>query len=233
MLKKMAERVLLIDDEPQITRVIRSILQINGFDVRAANDSEEGIRLFNEWMPDLVITDLLMQDLNGIEICRAIRESSAVPVLVLSIRDNEADKVEAFDAGADDYITKPFSAPELIARIRAHLRRAPQRTSGVIARGDFLIDPSFYSAKLLGNSLRLTPKEFDLLLHLTQNAGRMTKHRALLIAVWGQESAHQHEYLRVFIGQLRKKLEAISGKQYIETEPWIGYRLVPEGIQSR
>jgi len=231
-LKRSAERVLLIDDEPQITRVIRSILQINGFDVRAANDSEEGIRLFNEWTPDLVITDLLMQDLNGIEICRAIRASSAVPVLVLSIRDQEADKVEAFDAGADDYITKPFSTPELIARIRAHLRRAPQRASDVIARGDFVIDPTFYSAKVLGSSLRLTPKEFDLLLHLTRNAGRMTTHRSLLIAVWGQESACQQEYLRVFIGQLRKKLAAISGKCYIETEPWIGYRLVPEGIQN-
>ena len=231
-MKSTAARILVIDDEPQLTRVIRTALTASGFEVRTANEPEEGLRLFCEWMPDLVITDLVMPGLTGVEVCRAIRSSSSTPVLILSVKDREPDKVEALDAGADDYITKPFSTPELIARVRAHLRRAPQRASLVIVRGDFVIDTASHTATLRGKTLRLTPKEFHLLLHLARNAGRMTSHRSLLIAVWGEESAHQPEYLRVFIGQLRKKLEAASGKQYIETEPWIGYRLVPDGIMA-
>ena len=225
----MPERILVIDDEPQITRVLRTALSAQGFDVRAANDPQEGLRLFAEWLPDLVITDLMMPDMSGVEVCRAIRASSAVPVLVLSVRDNERAKVEALDAGADDYVTKPFSIQELLARVRAHLRRAPERTTASTEIGDFLLDVNAHMVSIVGKRIHLTPKEFDLLVHLARNAGKVMTHRALLTAVWGGQSAHQPEYLRVFVGQLRKKLEAETGKQYIQTEPWVGYRFIPEG----
>ena len=203
----MPGRILVIDDEPQITRVLRASLSAQGFDVRTANDPEEGLLVFRDWTPDLVITDLMMPGMSGVELCRAIRAQSAVPVLVLSVRDHERSKVEALDAGADDYVTKPFNSQELLARVRAHLRRAPERTTNAIEAGDFVVDSEAHTITVLGKPIHLTPKEFDLLLHL----------------------AHQPEYLRVFVGQLRKKLEAETGKQYIQTEPWVGYRFVPEG----
>jgi two-component system KDP operon response regulator KdpE len=185
--------------------------------------------VFREWAPDLVITDLMMPGLSGVEVCRAIRSQGHTPVLVLSVRENERSKVEALDAGADDYVTKPFSIQELMARVRAHLRRAPERTSAAIEAGDFIIDEAAHTIKVQGKSIHLTPKEFDLLMHLARNAGKVMTHRALLTAVWGGQSAHQPEYLRVFIGQLRKKLENETGRQYIQTEPWVGYRFIPEG----
>ena len=225
----MPGRILVIDDEPQITRVLRAALSAQGYDVRTANDPEEGLQVFHDWPPDLVITDLMMPGLSGVEVTRAIRARAATPVLILSVRDHERSKVEALDAGADDYVTKPFSIQELLARVRAHLRRAPERTTAAIEAGDFVIDSSAHSILVLGKAIHLTPKEFDLLLHLARNAGKVITHRALLTAVWGAQSAHQPEYLRVFIGQLRKKLEAQTGKQYIQTEPWVGYRFVPEG----
>jgi len=197
--------------------------------VRTANDPEEGLVTFKEWTPDLVITDLMMPGLSGVEVCRAIRTHSAIPLLVLSVRDHERSKVEALDAGADDYVTKPFNTQELLARVRAHLRRAPERTTSAIEAGDFVIDSAAHAIAVLGKPIHLTPKEFDLLLHLARQAGKVITHRALLTAVWGAQSAHQPEYLRVFIGQLRKKLEAETGKQYIQTEPWVGYRFMPEG----
>jgi len=225
----MPGRILVIDDEPQITRVLRAALSAQAFDVRTANDPEEGLRTFKEWTPDLVITDLMMPGLSGVEVCRAIRTQSAIPILVLSVRDHERSKVEALDAGADDYVTKPFSTQELLARVRAHLRRAPERTTSAIEAGDFVMDSAAHSITVLGKPIHLTPKEFDLLVHLARQAGKVITHRALLTAVWGAQSAHQPEYLRVFVGQLRKKLEAETGKQYIQTEPWVGYRFVPEG----
>jgi two-component system KDP operon response regulator KdpE len=170
-----------------------------------------------------------MPGLSGVEVCRAIRAQSAIPLLVLSVRDHERSKVEALDAGADDYVTKPFSIQELQARVRAHLRRAPERTTSALETGDFVMDAEAHSITVLGKAIHLTPKEFDLLLHLAQHAGKVMTHRALLTAVWGGQSAHQPEYLRVFVGQLRKKLETETGKQYIQTEPWVGYRFVPEG----
>jgi len=225
----MPGRILVIDDEPQITRVLRAALSAQGFDVRTANDPEEGLVTFKEWTPDLVITDLMMPGLSGVEVCRAIRTHSAIPLLVLSVCDHERSKVEALDAGADDYVTKPFNTQELLARVRAHLRRAPERTTSAIEAGDFVIDSAAHAIAVLGKPIHLTPKEFDLLLHLARQAGKVITHRALLTAVWGAQSAHQPEYLRVFIGQLRKKLEAETGKQYIQTEPWVGYRFMPEG----
>ena len=225
----MPGRILVIDDEPQITRVLRAALSAQGFDVRTANDPEEGLVTFREWNPDLVITDLMMPTMSGVEVCRAIRAHSVIPVLVLSVRDHERSKIEALDAGADDYVTKPFSIQELLARVRAHLRRAPERTTAALELGDFVVDAVAHSITVLAKPIHLTPKEFDLLLHLARNAGKVITHRVLLTTVWGAQSAHQPEYLRVFIGQLRKKLEAETGKQYIQTEPWVGYRFVPEG----
>jgi two-component system, OmpR family, KDP operon response regulator KdpE len=225
----MAERILVLDDETQITRVLRAALTAQGYDVRIANDPEEALILFDEWAPDLVVTDLMMPGMTGVEICRAIRQKSVTPIIVLSVRDQERSKVEALDAGADDYVTKPFSIQELLARVRAHLRRAPERLTAAISLGDFTIDPDAHSVTVSGKLLHLTPKEFDLLLYFARNAGKVLTHRALLTAVWGSQSAHQPEYLRVFVGQLRRKLEGDNSRDYIQTEPWVGYRFLPEG----
>ena len=225
----MPGRILVIDDEPQITRVLRAALSAQGYDVRTANEPEEGLRVFRDWAPDLVITDLMMPTMSGVEVCRSIRSRGTTPVLVLSVREHERSKVEALDAGADDYVTKPFSIQELLARVRAHLRRAPERTTAALETGDFVIDVQAHTVTVQGKPVHLTPKEFDLLLHLARNAGKVMTHRALLTVVWGAQSAHQPEYLRVFVGQLRKKLEGETGRQYIQTEPWVGYRFVPEG----
>jgi two-component system, OmpR family, KDP operon response regulator KdpE len=228
----MPDRILVIDDEAQITRVLRAALTAQGYDVRTANDPEEGLQVFRDWPPDLVITDLMMPGMSGVEVCRAIRARGPTPIVVLSVRDHERSKVEALDAGADDYVTKPFGIQEVLARVRAHLRRAPERETAAIEVGDFVVDASAHSITLAGNPVHLTPKEFDLLLHLARHPGKVITHRALLTAVWGAQSAHQPEYLRVFVGQLRKKLENETGKQYIQTEPWVGYRFVPEGLSG-
>ncbi len=225
----MPGRILVIDDESQITRVLRAALMAQGFDVRTANDPSEGLEVFREWPPDLVITDLMMPGMSGVDVCRAVRAKGSTPVLVLSVRDHERAKVEALDAGADDYVTKPFSIQEVMARVRAHLRRAPERSTAPIEVGDFMVDTAAHVITVQGKLIHLTPKEFDLLAHLARHAGKVMTHRALLTAVWGGHSAHQPEYLRVFVGQLRKKLEAETARQYIQTEPWVGYRFVPEG----
>ena len=227
----MAERVLVVDDEAQITRVLRTALSAQGYDVRTANDAEDAMLLFEEWPPDLVVTDLMMPGISGVELCRRVRTKGSTPIIVLSVRDQERSKIEALDAGADDYVTKPFSIQELLARVRAHLRRAPERTAQTsVEIGDFSIDADAHTATVSGKSLHLTPTEFELLLFFARNAGKALTHRVLLTTVWGAQSAHQPEYLRVFIGQLRRKLEADGGKQYIQTEPWIGYRFLPEGV---
>jgi two-component system KDP operon response regulator KdpE len=225
----MPDRILILDDEPQITRVLRAALSAQGYDVRTANDPEEGLQLYRDWTPDLIITDLMMPGMSGVEVTRAIRVRAATPILILSVRDHERSKVEALDAGADDYVTKPFGIQELLARVRAHLRRAPERTTAALELGDFVIDANAHSITVLNKPIHLTPKEFDLLVHLARHAGKVITHRALLTSVWGAQSAHQPEYLRVFVGQVRKKLEAETGKQYIQTEPWVGYRFLPEG----
>ncbi|HEX4310566.1 MAG TPA: response regulator transcription factor [Acidobacteriaceae bacterium] len=226
----MAERILVVDDEIQITRVLRASLSAQRYDVRTANDPEEALRLFEEWDPDLVITDLMMPGMSGVDLARAIRRKNRTPILVLSVRDQEHTKVEALDAGADDYVTKPFNIQELLARVRAHLRRAPERSGdGPVQVGDFLVDPSAHTVTVSGRAVHLTPKEFDLLLLFARNAGKVLTHRVLLTTVWGAQSAQQPEYLRVFVGQLRKKLQGDARKEYIQTEPWVGYRFLPEG----
>ena len=226
----MAERILVLDDETQITRVLRAALTAQGYDVRIANDPEEALLLFEEWAPDLLITDLMMPGLTGVDICKAVRKKHSTPILVLSVRDQERAKVEALDAGADDYVTKPFGIQELLARVRAHLRRAPERTTSVVAIGDFTVDQNAHTVTICDKPVHLTPTEFELLAYFAQNAGKVVTHRALLTAVWGAQFAQQPEYLRVFVGQLRRKLESESAKQYIQTEPWVGYRFIPEGV---
>jgi two-component system KDP operon response regulator KdpE len=226
----VAERILVVDDEVQITRVLRASLSAQRYDVRTANDPEEALRLIEEWQPDLIVTDLVMPGMSGVELCRSVRRTSRIPILVLSVREQENAKIEALDAGADDYVTKPFSTQELLARIRAHLRRAPERPGeGPVETGDFVIDAAAHTVSVRGKAVHLTPKEFDLLLLFARNAGKVLTHRVLLTAVWGAQSAQQPEYLRVFVGQLRKKLQGDTLKEYIQTEPWVGYRFLPEG----
>jgi two-component system KDP operon response regulator KdpE len=225
----MPGRILVIDDEPQITRVLRAALTAQGFDVRTANDPEEGLLLFRDWPPDLVVTDLVMPGLSGVEVCRAIRAQSAVPVLVLSVRDHERSKIEALDAGADDYVTKPFGIQELLARVRAHLRRAPDRTTTAIEAGDFVMDADAHSITVLGQAIHLTPKEFELLHFLMAHAGLPLTHARILGAVWGPEYGGELEYLRTFVRQLRKKLgDDAAAPKYLFTDSQVGYRFRAE-----
>jgi two-component system, OmpR family, KDP operon response regulator KdpE len=224
------QRILVVDDEPQITRVLRTSLSTHGYDLRVANDGETALEIMKDWTPDLVITDLAMPNMDGLELCRKLRAFSHVPIIVLSVRGEERTKVQALDAGADDYVTKPFGIEELLARVRANLRRirANEAASPLIEVGDFHIDLAAHKVAVDGREVHLTPKEFDLLVYLVKHAGKVVTHRALLSAIWGGQSTEQVEYLRVFVGQLRKKLEpATSSPRYILTEPWVGYRFEP------
>jgi two-component system KDP operon response regulator KdpE len=224
-------RILVVDDETQITRVLRTSLSSHAYDVRVANDGETALEIMKDWTPDLVITDLSMPNMDGLELTRRLRTTTTVPIVILSVRGEERSKVQALDAGADDYVTKPFGMEELLARVRASLRRAQSDTvpeSSRIDVGDFLIDLAAHKVSVRGKDVHLTPKEFDLLVHLARHAGKVITHRALLGAIWGGQSTEQVEYLRVFVGQLRKKLEPESASpRYIVTEPWVGYRFEP------
>ena len=221
-------KILLVDDEPQITRVLRRSLIAHHYEVRIANDGETALEIFREFSPDLLITDLSMPEMDGVELCREIRKISNVPIIVLSVRNEEKTKVEALDAGADDYITKPFGMDELLARTRANLRRASQtieKTEVNLTNGDFEFDLSAHKVFVLGKEIYLTPKEFEVLLYLFQNEGKVVTHHDLLGKVWGGNFTESTEYLRVFVGQLRKKIEPQPEKpQYIVTVPWVGYR---------
>jgi two-component system KDP operon response regulator KdpE len=222
--------ILVVDDEPQITRVLRTTLSAQGYDIRVAHDGESALELMKDWRPDLVLTDLAMPNMDGIELCRRVRSASDVPIIVLSVREQERAKVEALDAGADDYVTKPFGMHELLARIRANLRRAPGRddTQPVIEDGDFRIDLEARSVAVSGREVRLTPKEFEVLVYLARHPRKVVTTRALLSSVWGPNSTEQPEYVRVFVGHLRKKLEPDTDTpRYILTEPWVGYRFEP------
>jgi len=224
-------RVLVVDDEPQITRVLKTVLTSHGYQVRTAPAGEAALSSFEEWHPELVITDLYMPRIDGLELCRRIRAVSAVPIIVLSVKGEERTKVEALDCGADDYVTKPFGTDELLARVRAALRRSgASADAGSLEVGSFRIDLDVRRVHIRGNEIRLTPKEFDLFVYMARYPNRVLTHRKLLEAVWGEGSHEQPEYLRVFVGQLRKKLEEDpSNPRYLLTEPWVGYRLNPAG----
>jgi two-component system, OmpR family, KDP operon response regulator KdpE len=219
-------RILIVDDERQITRVLRTSLESHGYQVAIAHDGLEALRSFETFHPDLVITDLSMPNMDGVELTRAIRHQAQTPIIVLSVREQDATKVAALDAGADDYVTKPFSTPELLARVRVQLRRKSDESPAPakVTEGDFSIDPEAHRVLVRGHELHLTPKEFDLLLLLVRNAGRVLTHRTILRAVWGPTGEHQPEYLRVLIAQLRKKIDQPGQPSIIESEPWIGYR---------
>jgi two-component system, OmpR family, KDP operon response regulator KdpE len=222
--------ILVVDDEPQITRVLRTSLSAQGYDIRVANSGEMALEIMKDWQPNMIITDLSMPSVDGVELCRKVRAVSSIPILVLSVRDKEQQKVEALDAGADDYVTKPFGMNELLARVRANLRRVPAESEAdpVIEIGDFRIDTAAHRVTVRNNEVRLTPKEFDLLVFLARRPRKVVNHRTLLGAIWGGQSTEQVEYLRVFVGQLRKKLEPdASSPRYIVTEPWVGYRFEP------
>ena len=223
------QRILVVDDEPQIRRVLRTSLTTHAYDVRVAADGESALDTFIDWSPNLVITDLSMPNMDGLELCRHIRQISQIPIIVLSVRGEEKTKVEALDVGADDYMTKPFGIEELLARVRAALRRAyataETTATTILEAGDFRLDLEAHVATVKGREIHLTPKEFELLAHLVRHAGKVLTHRALLSSIWGGNYVEQTEYLRVFVGQLRKKIEPDpSTPRYILTEPWIGYR---------
>jgi two-component system KDP operon response regulator KdpE len=225
-----SSRILVVDDDSQITRVLRTTLTAQRYDVRVANDGETALEIIKDWSPDLVLTDVSMPNMDGLTLCHELRTRSQVPIIVISVKEDDRTKVKALDLGADDYVTKPFSITELLARVRANLRRAPvTETTDRIDVGDFSIDLSGHSVIVCGRELHLTPKEFELLAYLARHPGKVVQHRTLISAVWGADHAEQSEYLRVFVGQLRKKLEADVDKRYIVTERWIGYRFIPEG----
>ena len=223
--------ILVVDDEAQITRVLKTMLSAQGYGIRTAADGKLALEEFKSWSPDLVITDLRMPNMDGLELCRRIRTESRIPIIVLSVKGEETIKVQALDAGADDYVTKPFNVNELLARVRAALRRTAVPEQGgtpVIAVGDLVIDIPARRVEVRNHEVHLTPKEFDLLVFLARHPGKVVTHRALLAAVWGPNSVQQPEYLRVFVGHLRKKLELDeNASRHIVTEPWVGYRFEP------
>jgi two-component system KDP operon response regulator KdpE len=228
------KRILVVDDEPQITRVLRTGLKTHGYDVRVAADGLSALNTFGDWAADLVVTDLSMPNMDGLELCRKLREISKVPIIVLSVRGEERTKIEALDAGADDYVTKPFGINELLARVRAALRRAVSSVPvgnlppTTLNAGDINVDLEARTVRVKDREIHLTPKEYELLVYFLQHAGKVLTHRTLLGAVWGGNYTEQGEYLRVFVGQLRKKIEPDASKpHYILTEPWVGYRFEP------
>lgn len=225
-------RVLIVDDEAAIRRALRPPLVELGFQIHEASRGEEALQLLHSTQVDVVLLDINMPGIGGIETLRRIRAAAPrLPVLMVTVLDGEEEKVEALELGADDYITKPFSTGELLARVRAALRRAPTSTpeqKTKIEAGDFRIDLDSRSVRVGEREVRLTPKEFDVLVYMAQHPHKVLTHRAILNAVWGSNSMEQNEYLRVFVGQLRKKLEPnVSAPKYILTEPWIGYRFEP------
>jgi two-component system, OmpR family, KDP operon response regulator KdpE len=232
-----AGRILIVDDEPQIRRVLRTSLIGAGYETVDVRSGEEAVLRLREDPFDLILLDMNMQGMGGLQACREIRDVSAVPIVMLTVRNEEKDKVQALDAGADDFVSKPFGMPELLARIRAHLRRSVAATGAGVAEvsfGDVHIDFKSRRLTVKGNEVRLTPKEFELLRYLATHPNQAISHRELLQAVWGPDYGNQVEYLRVFIKQLRRKVEPTPEKpDFILTEPWIGYRFrLPEDPKS-
>jgi len=228
-----AGKILVVDDDPQIRRVMKVTLVGNSYEVIEARTGEEALDMVPQVAPNLILLDMNMPGMGGLETCRALRSGSEIPVIILSVRNTEKDKVAALDAGADDYVTKPFSIEELLARIRATLRRSPNAPEGGphgFSAPGLEIDFETRRLRVQGKDVRLTPKEFQLLRYLVAHAGKPVSHRELLQAVWGPDYGDEPEYLRVFINQLRKKVEADPAKpRYVLTEPWVGYRFqIPE-----
>ena len=224
-----AGRILVVDDDPQIRRVMRVTLVGDGYEVQDARSGEEALDSLRRESVDLILLDMNMPGMGGIETCRLIRAGSDVAIIMLTVRDSEADQVEALDAGADDYITKPFRTQELLARIRAALRRAPAGRAAELTRltlGAVVVDFEARQVQSGQRRVRLTPKEFDVLRHLATHANKVVTHRELLQAVWGPDYGDEVDYLRVIMNQLRKKIEAEpSAPVFLLTEPWVGYRL--------
>jgi two-component system KDP operon response regulator KdpE len=228
-----AASILVVDDEPQLRRVIRTLLTAKGYEVSEARSAAEALERIRAAKYDLALLDINMPEITGIEVCRQVREHSEMPIIILTVRSAESDKVEALDAGADDYVTKPFGAQELLARIRAALRRStitPKHELSRLRLGEVEINFASRQVKTAGTEVRLTSKEFDLLLYFAAHANQTLTHRELLQAVWGPDYGEEQEYLRVFINRLRKKIEpSPKSPRFLLTEPWVGYRLrLPE-----
>jgi two-component system KDP operon response regulator KdpE len=227
-----APHILVIDDEPQILRAMRTILTEKQFQVTTANRGEEGLALAAANEPDLIVLDLGLPDMDGVEVCRQLREWTQLPIIILSVRDSERDKVAALDMGADDYLTKPFGIEELLARVRVALRHSASRRgtqSKTVRAGALTIDLAWHIVRRGESEVKLTGTEYKLLAFLAANHGRVLTHQSILTHVWGQEDSDHTEYLRVYMRQLRKKLEADPERpQYILTEPGIGYRFIAD-----
>ncbi|HTL44532.1 MAG TPA: response regulator transcription factor [Vicinamibacterales bacterium] len=224
-------RILLVDDEPSLLATIAPLLRAQGYDVATATSGQAALDAADRQTPHLVILDLGLPDMDGVDVCRRLREGRSMPIVVLSARGAEQDKVAALDAGADDYVTKPFGSQELLARVRAALRRSDAAASpaGTITRGALVIDVDRRRVMRGEEDVRLTPKEFELLVLLAQHAGRVLTHRTILKAIWGPNAVDQPEHLRVLINALRRKIEQDPSRpEYIRTEPWVGYRFADD-----
>ena len=221
-------RILVVDDEKQIRRMLRAALEGYGYDIAEAASGHEGLSQTSIFHPDVIILDLGLPDIDGIEVIERLREWTQVPVIVLSVREHEDDKIKALDVGADDYVTKPFSMGELLARLRAALRRtAGSENEPILTFGELSVDIAHRNVSVRGEEVKLTPTEYEVLKYLAQQAGRVVTHRQLLKAVWGSNYQEHSQYLRVYVGQLRRKLEVDPSQPvYIITEPGVGYRLV-------
>jgi two-component system, OmpR family, KDP operon response regulator KdpE len=230
-------KVLVVDDEPSITRTLRASFLANGYDIRTAHDGISGLHVLEDWGPDLIITDLAMPDMDGIELCKRVRAFSSIPIILLSVQDDTKSKIHALDAGADDYVTKPFSIDELLARVRTALRRldvirglaaSSPIDEKLLNIGDFTVNTLSRNVSIRSEEVRLTPREYELLLFFLRNADRVLTHSYVIKSVWGPRSTHQAEYLRVLVAALRKKIERDPNHpRYLITDPWVGYRLTP------